>query len=67
MERETLYTQISEEQIPLQNKQVSHLKTETWLQDPHNQDLWHGSNGVIVNSEALEYREEFFEIIRKYH
>ncbi len=67
MERETLFTQISEEQIPLQNKQDSHLKTEIWLQDPHNQDLWHGSNGVIVNSEALEYREEFFKIVRKYH
>ena len=43
------------------------IKTEVWLQDPYNPDLWHGTNGVIVNSEALEYREEFFEIIRKYH
>lgn len=67
MERENIFTQSNEDQIHLQNKNSSHLKTEIWLQDPHNQDLWHGTNGVIVNSEALEYREEFFEIVRKYH
>ncbi|HFC30656.1 MAG TPA: hypothetical protein ENJ44_06400 [Oceanospirillales bacterium] len=67
MERETTFNQSTEEQIPLHNQNTSHLKTEVWLQDPHNQDLWHGANGVIVNSEALEYREEFFEIKRKYH
>jgi len=66
MERGSIYKQ--EDSIDCQvNQQALKLKTEFWLQDPHNPDLWHGNNGVIVNSEALEYREVFFEIVRKYH
>ena len=37
---------------------------EVWHQDNHSQDLWHGNNGVIVNTAALEERETYFDIIR---
>ena len=37
---------------------------EVWRQDVKDQDLWHGSKGVMVNSAALEARQVFFEIIR---
>ncbi len=66
MERESTYIQENDIDYRVNQKPLK-LKTEVWQQDPHNQSLWHGVSGVIVNSEALEYREEFFEIVRNYH
>jgi hypothetical protein len=40
--------------------------TETWTQDHQDFDLWHGQNGVIVNTPALKERETYFEIERIY-
>ena len=38
--------------------------TETWQRDPYDADLWHGPNGVIVNTAALKEREFYFDVIR---
>lgn len=37
---------------------------EVWRQDPQDDDLWHGDNGVIVNGAALRQREAFFDVVR---
>ena len=37
---------------------------ECWQQDPDAPDLWHGDEGVIVNTAALEERAFYFEIVR---
>ena len=38
--------------------------TELWRQLPDEPDLWHGENGVILNSAALLEREFYFDIVR---
>ncbi len=44
---------------------MTQVKTfEVWRQDTQDQDLWHGTKGVIINSEALAERQVYFEIIR---
>lgn len=37
---------------------------EVWQQDATDKDLWHGPNGLIVNSDALEARKHYFEMWR---
>lgn len=38
--------------------------TEVWYQDPEDNNLWHGTHGVIVNTAALVEREFFYNIER---
>ena len=40
---------------------------ETWTQDPEERDLWHGENGVILNTAALEERTAYYEVVRLHH
>ena len=44
--------------------QVSYKTSEVWYQDALEPDLWHKDNGLIVNTAALDEREEFFEVTR---
>lgn len=37
---------------------------ESWQQDPYEIDLWHGANGLIVNTAALEERSYYFNVVR---
>ncbi len=37
---------------------------EIWRQDPSDPELWHGREGLIVNTAALLEREYYFSIIR---
>jgi len=39
---------------------------EIWEQDSYDQDLWHGDNGLIVNTSALKDREDFIEVFLSY-
>lgn len=39
---------------------------ETWTQDSHDLELWHGKHGLIINTSALNEREAYFEIERIY-
>jgi len=38
--------------------------SEVWYQDADSPDLWHGDNGVIVNTAALEERGFYFNVLR---
>lgn len=38
--------------------------TEVWYQDTDSPDLWHGDNGVIVNTAALDERGFYFNVLR---
>lgn len=40
------------------------LRQEVWHQDPLDEDLWLGENGLLVNTTALEKRTYYFEVIR---
>ena len=40
---------------------------ETWTQDPEERDLWHGENGVILNTVALDERTVYYEVLRLHH
>ncbi len=40
------------------------LKTETWYQDAQDVDLWHGQQGLIVNTPALLERESYYQVLR---
>ena len=35
---------------------------EIWRQDPIDQDLWHGENGLMINQAALKERAAYFDI-----
>lgn len=37
---------------------------ESWQQDPYETDLWHGANGLIVNTAALEERSYYVNVVR---
>jgi hypothetical protein len=37
---------------------------ELWKQDAGNTDLWHHAGGLIVNTAALDERQEYFNIVR---
>lgn len=44
---------------------TNHLfKTEIWQQIQDNIELWETQNGLLVNNEALEAREDFYTIVR---
>jgi hypothetical protein len=44
---------------------TSHLtQQERWQQDDSDVDLWHGPNGLIVNTAALREREEYYRLDR---
>ena len=45
-------------------KNTSFKLIETWYQDSTDKDLWHGENGLILNTSALEERNFYFEIDR---
>lgn len=36
---------------------------EIWYQDESNFDLWHGENGVIVNTTALNERQYYYHVL----
>lgn len=38
--------------------------SEVWYQDSDSPDLWHGDNGVIVNTAALDERDFYFNVLR---
>lgn len=38
--------------------------TEVWQQNPESPDFWHGPNGVIINTAALNEREFYYNVIR---
>lgn len=40
------------------------MKQEVWQQDSQDTNLWHGANGLMVNSAALSEREAFFDVKR---
>lgn len=40
------------------------LRQEVWHQDPAEQNLWVGENGLLVNTVALEERASYFEVVR---
>ncbi|UCH25420.1 MAG: hypothetical protein JSV66_16040 [Trueperaceae bacterium] len=37
---------------------------ELWKQDATDTDLWHHPAGLIVNTAALDQREDYFNIVR---
>ncbi len=39
---------------------------ETWTQDSIDLELWHGENGLIINTAALDERETYYEVERVY-
>ena len=39
---------------------------EIWQQDIYDKDLWHGENGLIVNTSALKDREDFIDVFVSY-
>jgi hypothetical protein len=44
-----------------------YFSNEVWYQDLEDRDLWHGRNGVIVNTAALNERAFYVEVIRIAH
>jgi hypothetical protein len=38
--------------------------SEVWQQDTQNPDLWHGPNGVMINTAALNEREFYYDVLR---
>lgn len=40
------------------------LEQEIWRQDAIDPDLWHGASGLMLNSDALAERAEYFETIK---
>jgi hypothetical protein len=38
--------------------------SEVWQQSLENPDFWHGPNGVIINTAALNEREFYYNLIR---
>lgn len=38
--------------------------SEVWYQDNDSLDLWHGDNGVIINTAALDERGFYYNILR---
>ncbi len=45
-------------------KELLTYGAEIWYQDNSDYDLWHGPQGLIVNTAALEEREAFYEVTR---
>lgn len=39
-------------------------QTELWRQDETLPELWHGPEGLIVNTSALDERGAYFELVR---
>ena len=66
MENINFNTQERMAYIPNQtsNKSV-YLKTEIWTQDSADSDLWHGDNGLLLNTAALELRKTFYNVVAK--
>ncbi len=48
------------------NTSNTNLPKETWHQDAHDADLWHGAHGVLVNTAALEARAPYYKVVRVY-
>lgn len=45
-------------------QEEQNLKTEIWYQDSQDADLWHGEQGLIVNTAALNERETYYKVLR---
>lgn len=45
---------------------MEYKELEIWQQDNWDKDLWHGDNGIIVNTAALKDREEFADVFISY-
>ena len=43
--------------------QSVHSKTEFWRRDPKDLDLWHGENGLILNTAALDARKDYYNVV----
>lgn len=43
---------------------AGYKEIEIWRQDTQNQDLWHGENGVMLNTAALKERQPYFDIVK---
>jgi len=41
---------------------MTYKTTETWLQDHTDSHLWHTENGLIINTEALAERKDYFDL-----
>ncbi len=37
--------------------------TELWRRDAKDLDLWHGENGLILNTAALEERKAYYNVV----
>lgn len=46
------------------NKTNPLKRAELWYQDLEDANLWHGPQGVIVNTAALKDREYYYTIVR---
>lgn len=46
---------------PLNNELLK--TTEIWQRDNVDANLWHGEQGLIINTAALEERKFFFDVI----
>lgn len=38
-------------------------KTEFWRRDAKDLDLWHGENGLILNTAALQERKAYYNVV----
>lgn len=45
---------------------MQYKELELWQQDIYDKDLWHGENGLIVNTAALKDREDYIDVFVSY-
>ena len=57
-------THSSGDRIPLSRPDAYTRPSELWYQTDFDANLWEATSGVIVNTDALNEREAFYQVVR---